>query len=200
MTAPPALFMRIHKTAGEALARQIVERLPETAVCPKQFEWEIREMELADIRRYTFFQGHISPAALAAALPDLRAFTLMREPRERLLSCYFYWKEGAKRACTPFFDKLRGLSLLDFLRSEEPAIRRVTWNTQARLLAGGQFGGTDGLRQNVFGPWLPEADLGAEAIRRWTATRSSVWPSGTRRRWRRLIRSSTSAIRRRPNG
>jgi len=32
-------------------------------------------------------------------------------------------------------------------------------------LAGGQFGGTDGLRQNVFGPWLPEVDLGAEAIR-----------------------------------
>ena len=33
------------------------------------------------------------------------------------------------------------------------------------MIAGGQFGGADPLRQSVFGPWLGEKDLAAEAVR-----------------------------------
>jgi hypothetical protein len=33
------------------------------------------------------------------------------------------------------------------------------------LLAGGQFGGADHLRQNVFGPWTADSDLAGEAVR-----------------------------------
>jgi hypothetical protein len=99
------------------------------------------------------------------AFPDLRVFTMVRSPKERLLSCFFYWKEGSKHARTEFFDTIAGMSLLDFLRSDRPIIRRATWNVQARLLAGGQFGGVDTLRQNVFGPWIGDDDLAGEAVR-----------------------------------
>ena len=34
----------------------------------------------------------------------------------------------------------------------------------ARLLAGGQFGGVDHQRQNVFGPRISEPDLAVEAV------------------------------------
>ena len=54
---------------------------------------------------------------------------------------------------------------LPILSSEDPAIRRATWNVQARLLAGGQFGDLDALRQNVFGPWLTDSNLASEAVR-----------------------------------
>jgi hypothetical protein len=165
MTGPPTLFMRIHKTASEALAKQVCDRLPANTICPAEFEWQVRELPAAELRRFRFFQGHITPSSLSATFFPLRVFTMLRAPKERILSCFFYWKEGSKYAKTEFFDEISQLSLAEFLRSENPLIRRATWNVQARLLAGGQFGGADPLRQNVFGPWLPEADLAVEAVR-----------------------------------
>jgi hypothetical protein len=165
MTVPPFLFMRIHKTASEALQKQILDRLPKQDVCPLEFEWAVRALPEARLRAYRVFSGHISPAALSEAVGPPVVVTMLREPRERLLSCYFYWKAGAAHAAGAFFDAIRELSLLEFLRSHNPPIRRAIWNTQARLLAGGQFGGTDELRQTVFGPWLGRDDLASEAIR-----------------------------------
>jgi hypothetical protein len=165
MARHPTLFMRIHKTAGEALAKQVLDRLSAEVACTQQFEWEVRSLALADLKRFTFFQGHISPSLLMDAFPDLQVFTMVRSPKERLLSCFFYWKEGSKHARTEFFDTIAGMSLLDFLSSDMPVIRRATWNVQARLLAGGQFGGIDTLRQNVFGPWIGVDDLAGEAVR-----------------------------------
>jgi hypothetical protein len=165
MARHPTLFMRIHKTGGEALAKQVLDRLSAEVVCTHQFEWQVRGLGLADITQFSFFQGHISPSSLMEALPDLRVFTMVRSPKERLVSCFFYWKEGSKHARTEFFDTIAGMSLLDFLRSDMPVIRRATWNVQARLLAGGQFGGIDTLRQNVFGPWVSGDDLACEAVR-----------------------------------
>lgn len=164
MARQPTLFMRIHKTASEALAKQVSERLPPDTVCPEQFEWMVRHLSLDEIRRFSFFQGHITPPTLAATFPDLRVFTMLRAPKERLLSCFFFWNPGAPHYKNEFFNVLAGMTLLEFLRSENPVIRRVTWNVQARLLAGGQFGGVNPLRQAVFGPWLPEADLAASAV------------------------------------
>jgi len=165
MACQPTLFMRIHKTAGEALAKQVRDRLPKDTVCPAEFEWRVRGLTLAELRQFSFFQGHISPSALSTVFTPLRVFTMLREPKERLLSCFYYWKEGAKNANNEFFDTIASMSLLEFLRSEEPIIRRATWNVQARLLAGGQFGGINQHRQSVFGPWLTEPELAAAAVR-----------------------------------
>jgi hypothetical protein len=165
MLYQPTLFMRIHKTAGEALAKQIRDRLPPDSVCPDQFEWQVRSLPLATLRRFSFFQGHISPSALSTSVARLRVFTMLRAPRERLLSCFFYWKLKSQFGKGEFFEAIAPLSLIEFLRSEDPIIRRSTWNVQARLLAGGQFGGVDQQRQNVFGPWLAEPDLAADALR-----------------------------------
>ncbi len=165
MVCQPTLFMRIHKTAGEALADQIHDRLPADIVCPEKFEWQVRNLSAAQLRRFSFFEGHISPSALSEIFTSLRAFTMLRAPKERLLSCYFYWKQGSRSAKSQFLDAVANLSLDEFLRSKEPIIRRATWNVQARLLAGGQFGGIDGQRQNVFGPWLTVSGLAAEAVR-----------------------------------
>jgi hypothetical protein len=157
--------MRIHKTAGEALAKQIRDRLPAATICPEEFEWKVRALPLTELRRFSFFQGHISPSALSGAVTPLRVFTVLRAPRERLLSCYFYWKRGSRHVSNEFFDTIAPMSLMEFLRSENPVIRRVTWNVQARLLAGGQFGGVDHQRQGVFGPWLDEPELAIAAVR-----------------------------------
>jgi hypothetical protein len=165
MAHQPTLFMRVHKTAGEAMAKQIRDRMPESAVCPAEFEWQVRQLTVGELRRYSFFQGHISPSALSAVFIPLRVFTMLRSPAERLLSCFHYWQAGSMVASSAFFDAIRPLSLPEFLRSEDPIVRRATWNAQARLIAGGRFGDADDRRQNVFGPQLAQSDLAAEALR-----------------------------------
>jgi hypothetical protein len=165
MVCQTTLFMRIHKTAGTALAKQVCDRLAADVVCPAKFEYQVRNLPVAELRQFSFFDGHISPTALSAMLRPLRVFTMLRSPKERLLSCFFYWKEGSKHARSEFFDAISSVSLVEFLRSEDPVIRRATWNVQARLIAGGQFGDADGHRQNVFGPWLGGSDLATEAVR-----------------------------------
>jgi hypothetical protein len=164
MARQATLFMHIHKTAGVALTKQICDRLPGDRVCPEHFEWRVRDLPLETLQRYSFFRGHVGPAALSMAFSQLLVFTVLRAPRERLLSCFFYWSKGSRSAGGKFFDAMSKLSLIEFLRSNDPIIRRATWNVQARLLAGGQFGGVDEQRQNVFGPWLPEPDLADAAI------------------------------------
>jgi hypothetical protein len=159
------LFMRIHKTASEALAKQICDRLPSAIVCPEAFEWQICQRTTSDLRRFSFFHGHISPFALSAAFDSLRVFTMLREPRERLLSCFFFWKARSSVEQGAFFDRMANLSLVEFLRSREPIIYRATYNVQARLLAGGRFGAADQERQSVFGSRLGEGELAGEAIR-----------------------------------
>ena len=156
--------MRIHKTASEALARQICARLPAETVCREQFEWRVRSLPLDELHRFRFFHGHISPSALSALSTPLQVFTMLRAPRERLLSCFYFWKIGTQFIRNEFFDTIARMSLVEFLRSEDPIVRRAIWNVQARLLAGGQFGGSDQHRQNVFGPSLPERELAARAV------------------------------------
>ena len=164
MDRQPTLFMRIHKTASEALAKQVCERLPVGAVCPEEFEWKIRNLPPAELSSFSFFHGHISPSVFSPTFTSLRVFTMLREPRERLLSCFFYWKAGSKQASSEFFDAIGPMSLLEFLQSTNQIIRRVTWNVQARLLAGGHFGRADHHRQGVFGPWLTASSLAEEAV------------------------------------
>ena len=154
-TRPRVRLWQIRSTTG---CRRI-------SFAPKSSEWQVRNLSAAQLRRFSFFEGHISPSALSEIFTSLRAFTMLRAPKERLLSCYFYWKQGSRSAKSQFLDAVANLSLDEFLRSKEPIIRRATWNVQARLLAGGQFGGIDGQRQNVFGPWLTVSGLAAEAVR-----------------------------------
>jgi hypothetical protein len=159
------LFMRIHKTASEALAKQICDRLRPAIMCPDAFEWQIRRRTASELRTFSFFHGHISPTSLSVAFGSLRAFTMLRDPRERLLSCFFFWKGRSLGEQGEFFNRMASLSLLEFLRSREPVVYRATYNVQAKLLAGGQFGATDEQRQNVFGPRIEEDELEAEALR-----------------------------------
>jgi hypothetical protein len=152
MLHQPTLFMRIHKTAGEALAKQIRDRLPAEAFV-EQFEWQVRSLPLTTLRQFSFFQGHISPSALSTTFAPLRVFTILRAPMERLLSCFFYWKQGANSAKANSSRRSRHCHcLISAFGGPDPSTRHVEC---AGPIAGRwQFGGADHQRQNVFGPWL----------------------------------------------
>ena len=47
--------------------------------------------------------------------------------------------------------RLQSMTLLDFVKSEDPVIRRAAWNVQARLLAGADYGMDPATRTQLFG-------------------------------------------------
>jgi hypothetical protein len=147
------LFMHIHKTAGTAMSKQLFSHWPGHQICPARFECQVLRIDPVQLSQFTIFFGHITPAALAPVVGPLKYMTILREPRTRLLSAYFFWKDIAARSQNNgFFRRLRDLSLLEFLQSNDPLIWRATWNVQARLIAGGRYGATNDCRTNVFGP------------------------------------------------
>jgi hypothetical protein len=79
-------FLHIRKTAGTALTRLLFQGLPAHVVCPYAFEWQVRQRDPAGIRRLSIFCGHISVVALPFEPSELTRFSMLREPRVRLLS------------------------------------------------------------------------------------------------------------------
>jgi hypothetical protein len=160
---PTLHHLHIHKAAGTSFARFLIEHFDDAEVCAWRFEHQASAAEEA--RRCRLFTGHISIPAMKAVAPDARLVTILRDPRERLLSAYGHWRRMAaanRDTLEPgrgFLGRFLGLSLDDFLGPDQPVMRLITDNAMARLLAGGRFGTTRATRAQVIGP-----DLDPDAI------------------------------------
>jgi hypothetical protein len=81
--------------------------------------------------------------------------TILRNPVDRLISSYFFWRSQVTRfPDTDHHDvsiRLQSMTLLDYVRNEDPVIRRAAWNVQARLLAGADYGPDPATRTQLFG-------------------------------------------------
>lgn len=154
------LISRIHKTASTAFASQITEAYGLDRLCPITFEWELSRWDSDRLADYSIFQGHISVSGMRLRFPHIRAVTMLREPRRRILSAYYFWKRIAEsHQDSAFFRAIKDMSLLDFLHSRDPLIYSAIYNVQSRLLAGGHFGSCNHTRTNVIGPALPIDEL-----------------------------------------
>lgn len=151
--------LHIHKAAGTSFARYLMKFFEDEAVCPARFEHQFENAFQPG--RHRFVTGHISMATVARAAPAYELVTILRDPRERLISAFNHWKRHAldkRDQITPgtgFLGRFVDLSIEAFLSSEDPATKKVTDNVVARLLAGGSFGLTPATRAQVSGP---EAD------------------------------------------
>jgi hypothetical protein len=163
----PTLFIHIHKTAGTSLLQQLADEVGREHICPHPFEWQIRMTPKIELAKYRIYAGHLSASALQFVVGDLQCITMLREPRVRLLSAYFYWKsQSGSQPRHAFYERIAQMSLMDFLTDDDPIIVRATWNVQARIVAGGQFGGMNDHRTNIFGPDLSPAELAVAAVER----------------------------------
>lgn len=102
------LFTHIPKTAGKLI----------TDIVGQQFADEERFLFLFDdtfydeykrqrgtdrYQKLRFFAGHLSYDLIELVAPDY-TFTFLREPVDRVLSCYFYWRQVHKNDMTTDFD------------------------------------------------------------------------------------------------
>ena len=175
-------FLHIHKTAGTSVSRAIESALPDDSTCPINFEYEyfaqksFKNEHIENnywqnkLSNYKFFRGHFGLEIRNRYFPDTLVLTFLRDPVERLISCYVFWLRQALNKGIPDNKqhlvalKIRSMDFEEFVSSDDPDIVNATHNVQARILAGGQFGRAPDLRSQVIGPNLGISNILEHAL------------------------------------
>lgn len=151
----PVFLLRSHKTAGQSFSRGLRAAFRPDEISPHYYTWQYGILSPDDLSQYRYLSGHVGRPTVARVSPDSRLLTILRSPVDRLISSYFFWRSQVARVPeTDHHDvalRLQSMTLLDFVKSEDPVIRRAAWNVQARLLAGADYGMDPATRTQLFG-------------------------------------------------
>lgn len=84
-------FVHIEKCGGTTLHEMLTSQFPANRICPERFDglgsWTINELS-----RFDLFSGHFDVAYCRSIPGRVRLITMLRDPRERLLSVYRFWR------------------------------------------------------------------------------------------------------------
>ena len=109
------------------------------------FDHEYCAQEPSALTKYRLYPGHIHWNTVVTRLPqDTTKFTLLREPVDRLLSLYFFWR-GMKESVARTFGNeayeavllTKKLDVMDWLQCDNHFIRNGRTNAYARYLVSG---------------------------------------------------------------
>ncbi len=154
-TGPRVTFLHLEKTAGMAVTEVLTSQFH-----PLQIDADLRRtfpphvltplppFLLDRVRRCALVWGHYDVPSINRLGNDRFTFTLLREPRARILSLYYYWRGqasldlGWKGMNQPVLAAQR-LTLAEFLNTEDPMITDYIDNFYVRRLTGQYASGND---------------------------------------------------------
>ncbi|MGC2778814.1 MAG: hypothetical protein WA418_24610, partial [Bradyrhizobium sp.] len=88
-------FLHVPKTGGSSLTSALSKKFASWEIFP----WRHSRLDLfnhADLMRFRFFSGHFNITDLDYIPKPVKAVTLIREPRKRILSLYHFWRSYRK--------------------------------------------------------------------------------------------------------
>jgi hypothetical protein len=145
---PKVTFLHLEKTAGMAVLDVLTARFHPMQIdpdprrtYPPHILTPLPPSLIDPVKRYALVWGHYDLPSIRRLGNDRFVFTMLREPRARVLSLYRYWRSVAAQdvgwagANAPVLAAQR-LSLLDFLQSDDPAITDYIDNFYVRRLTG----------------------------------------------------------------
>lgn len=98
--AAPIVFLHIPKTAGQTIHAELTRIAGADAVSPVRVHTQVKTDAEQLPPGYSVYSGHLDWTALASLPADRFTFSVLRSPRERIASFYFYLLKEA-RAQTP---------------------------------------------------------------------------------------------------
>jgi len=131
---PKGLFLHIQKTAGSSIVQIARQHYGTNMSSHGDHVGKIP----ADMMALDFVSGHFGYDFAKPLLNDRYSFTFLREPKQRILSMYYYLR-GEKDNLFPIGKLAKKLSLQEFLKlgfTDSMVMQRL-WNNQAWQLAYG---------------------------------------------------------------
>lgn len=155
---PRIVFLHIMKTAGSSIRQRLEEIAGEEPVWRRESDGLPGQAESSVLARYRVVMGHFGIADARHVPAPRRIFTVLREPKERLVSLYHFMhrhraevvqQKGMERSRIA-----RDCTLEQFLGHPDPGIRDGLQNVMTRTLAGDyRVVGRDRYAQ----PWEPDS-------------------------------------------
>ena len=141
-TLPPGLrgrqlcFLHIGKTAGTSLQHALFEAMPDAAIFHESLP-NFDTVSPAELAINDLVIGHFTYHHVAKLRPDRFLMTFLREPVDRVISSYHFLRSGSPLSnySERAIEAAKVLTLRDFLLSDDPGVRMVTENCQAKWLA-----------------------------------------------------------------
>lgn len=132
------VFLHVEKTAGTSLQNMLVDSFGARNVYREHADVLYLHCP-AELSQYSVFAGHFNHDSLAF-IPrrTLNIFTFVREPRERLISLYTFWRAHLPEA-PGFHEMMRLANDLDiesFYRCDKLTSRCDTWNHMTWCIMG----------------------------------------------------------------
>ena len=85
-------FLHIMKTAGMTLSNYLESQFDADEICPVRMPYELARLPSEQIARYRLFRGEFGYEDISQRLAQPVIITVLRDPVERVLSLYDYWR------------------------------------------------------------------------------------------------------------
>ncbi len=165
------VFLHLPKTGGTTLHHHFSAHFTPEETCPERFS-NLKSYSVDELRQWRFFSGHFNADEIRRIPRPLFIVTVLRDPIDRLLSNYYFWKRHKadyieQNGLLPLQITKTG-SLLDFLQSDHPQVFTTTVNFMTNRLAGDVVATPDGyalIRDYEQIGWLSEAQLVNRALK-----------------------------------
>ena len=140
-TMPPRIvFLHIMKTAGTSLRNRLEAALPDALIWRHETQGRPGDVDISTLLPYRAFVGHFNFADAWHVPRPRRIFTVLREPRERILSLYHYLarhrEDQAEARNMRSAIIARRSTLAQFLRHQDLEVRESLQNHMTCRLAG----------------------------------------------------------------
>jgi hypothetical protein len=186
--APNIVFLHIPKTAGQSVHSLLVDIFGREAIAPARVNHQLRLLSIPEMRRHRVYSGHLDWALLDCLEGPRFAFTILRDPVDRILSFYFFLRKEAAAHTEAELNLPQNqgkhaaltLSVDAYFCGGKPMIRNFLDNHYDNFYAYYLAGRTYDARQNLLGcrqanPAFTEAKL-LDLARANMATLDAVYP------------------------
>jgi hypothetical protein len=128
---PRLFFMHLPKTAGMALRLFLGNQYPLDQIMPANDWRELLSVDLADLKKYSLFQGHFSCGLMDLLPADVTPIIFLREPVARTISHLKHLRRDPSFSPAAY-ELAAGRSLAELVRDDW--IIRLCCDVQASLL------------------------------------------------------------------
>jgi len=164
------VFLHVPKTGGTTLHHHFSAHFTPEETCPDRFSG-LDRYSVNELRQWRYFSGHFNADEIKRIPKPVFVVTVLRNPIERLLSNYYFWKRHTSDYITQqslhYVQLTKAGTLLDYLRSTDPTIISNRRNSITLQMAGAALAQQEGnqlLKGGEAVKWLSDAQLLQQAL------------------------------------